>query len=373
MPSDADNILTMMLDSADCFLAERHDLARLRIGEIPSEAAVDARVWRQMVELGWIGLGLPEALGGAGLDLSFSAALCERLGRALLPEPFIACALLPGALLSACPPGEDRAQMAAALASGDRTFTLAWQESPGQIACESIATRLEDGRINGRKLFVPLTLPDTSWLVSAMEIGEPVIVAVAADAPGVTTKGRRMGDGGRTVDLVMDGTPAGAVLARGEAAIQALDEALCRARVALSAQLSGLAKGALELSLDYLRTRAQFGHQIGTFQALQHRAVDLYLGVELAKASWRTAARLQEQASGEAETIAAVSAAKAVASNAARDTCSAGVQFFGAMGFTEEADIGLYLRTALHWASWLGGETAHRERFRAASHGRLAA
>lgn len=374
MATEADDMLEMILDSADGFLAERHDRSRLRIGEVPPATAVDATVWRQMVDLGWLGLGVPEAQGGAGLDLMYSAALCERLGKALLPEPFIASALLPGALLAACPPSEDRARLLTDLVSGETALTVAWQERPGQLGFDGIETAVAQGTVTGRKLFVPMSLPAMTVLVVAREAGQPVIVAVAANAAWVTATGHRMGDGGRMAELALNKAElAGPVLARGPAAVHALDVALGRAMVALSAQLAGLAEGALALSLDYLRTRVQFGQPIGTFQVLQHLAVDLHLSVELAKASWRTAARLQENAPDDPATIAAVSAAKAVANKAARDTANAGVQFFGAMGFTEEADIGLYLRTALHWASWLGSESAHQDRFRAATRVAVAA
>ena len=374
MATEADDILAMILDSADAFLGERHGLSRLRIGAVPPESAVDTAIWRQMTELGWLGLGIAEAQGGAGLDLPCSGALCEHFGRALLPEPFIASALLPGALLTACPGSEERDRLLAALASGETSFTLAWQERAGQRGGDGSDTVLAHGAVTGRKLFVPLSLPDTMCLlVVAVEAGKLVIVTVPAGVPGVSARGYRMGDGGRMADLALDQAVAGAVLARGAQAESALDAALATATVALSAQLAGLAEGALALTLDYVRTRAQFGQPIGTFQAVQHRLVDLYLAVELAKASWRSAARLQERAPGTPATRAAISAAKAVANKAARDTANAGVQLFGAMGFTEEADIGLYLRTALHWASWLGGDSAHRRDFHAATQMRDAA
>ena len=101
---------------------------------------------------------------------------------------------------------------------------------------------------------------------------------------------------------------------------------------------------------------------------LQHRAVDLYLAVQLAGACWRAAAKAWDVAPGCARTRAAVSAAKACCGKAARLAGQEGVQMFGAMGFTEEADIGLYLRSALHGASWLGGEAAHRRRFHDINH-----
>ena len=360
---ESDEILAMVLDSADSFLAERHDKSRLRIGEITPELAVDSANWEQMAELGWLGIGLPEALGGAGLNVYCSAALCERFGRALLPEPFIASALMPAFLLAALPPSPECDRLATNLVDGEMALAIAWQESAGQLGIEEIETSLESGKLNGHKLFVPASLPEMICLVCAVEAGEPLLVSVAMDSPGITMTAMQMGDGSRMVDMVLDDVVPGAVIARGEVVRGALEVALYQAQLALAAQLAGLADGALSLSLEYLRTRVQFGQPIGTFQALQHRAVDLYTRVELAKATWRRAAALYQQAPQGAEAYAAISAAKAISIRAARDTAIAGVQFFGAMGFTEEADIGLYLRTALHWSSWLGNETVHRRNF----------
>jgi alkylation response protein AidB-like acyl-CoA dehydrogenase len=374
MMNGGDEILAMLLDSAGSFLDERHDLARLRISDQLLGSAVDPIVWRQMAELGWLGLGLPEELGGTGLGLACAAALCEHFGRALLPEPFIASALMPGALLAACPASEGRDALAVALSSGTAVLTVAWQERIGQIDVSHFETAVRQQRLSGTKLFVPASLPDMSCLAIAVEAGEPVLVVVPIESPGVGVSARRMGDGGMSATLSFDEAAlAGPILARGVRASAALATALDQAQIALAAQLAGLADGALALSLDYLRTRVQFGRSIGTFQALQHRAVDLYAKVEMAKAGWRRAEVLHRSNPTAPATVAAISAAKAMSIRAARDTATAGIQFFGAMGFTEEADIGLYLRSALHWSSWLGNETAHRRRFHENTVGQAAA
>jgi alkylation response protein AidB-like acyl-CoA dehydrogenase len=368
MISDSDEMLQMLLDSADAFLADRHKIDRLRIGADAAETVVDSEIWKQMANLGWLGLALPKSLGGAGLPFAYAASLCERLGRALLPEPFIAAGLMPGALLAACPQSSARDAVAADLASSGVALTIAWQGSADQLCADGSDTVLSGGQLTGRKMFVPLSLPNTMLLTIAQEDGEPVIALVKANAMGIESQPFRMGDGSRSVELTFNkASIEGDPLARGSAATAALREALNLGTLALAAQLAGLAEGALSLSLDYLKTRVQFGQPIGKFQALQHRAVDLYLLVELAKASWRQAVTLNEQQPGDPIAIAAISAAKAASIRAARSTSQAGIQFFGAMGFTEEADVGHYLRSALHWGAWLGGEAQHRRRFYAAS------
>jgi alkylation response protein AidB-like acyl-CoA dehydrogenase len=362
MPAnESDEVMQMLMDSADAFLADRHQLKRLRIGNSTPASAVDLSVWQTMVELGWLGLRVPEELSGAGLELRYTAALCEAFGMALLPEPFIAYGVMPAGFLAHCPAGAIRNQMLADFLSGQSRFSLAWQEAPGQLAPWPIVARRDaSGRLSGSKIFVPCSLPRTSFLVSVVDGDTPAVLALPADAEGLQIEPFRMGDGSLAGKLSLDGVVWKAeALVRGDAAVAALQAALDEATIALAAQLAGLAEGALALSLNYLKTRTQFGRPIGSFQALQHRAVDLYLAVELAKAAWRNAARLQGAEPGARATRMAISAAKATSAKAALNMGREGVQFFGAMGFTEEADIGLYLRSALQWSAWLGGEAAH--------------
>ena len=365
LANETDEMLQMLIDSANAFLADRHQLKRLRIGNTEPQSAVDLSVWQTMLELGWLGLRVPEELSGAGLDFHYTAALCEAFGHALLPEPFIAYAVMPASFLTHCPASASRTGMLADFLSGQSRISLAWQEAPGQCTPLPIAARRDaSGYLSGNKIFVPCSLPKTNFLISVLDGDTPVVLALPADADNLKIELFRMGDGSLSGQLSLDGIVCKAdALARGNAAVEALQLALDEATIALAAQLAGLAAGALALSLDYLKIRQQFGRPIGSFQVLQHRAADLYLAVELAKATWRNAARLQDRQPGSPTTRMAISTAKATCAKAARNVGREGVQFFGAMGFTEEADIGLYLRSALHWGAWLGGEGAHSRRY----------
>jgi alkylation response protein AidB-like acyl-CoA dehydrogenase len=364
MSPEASEMLEMLLDSADAFLKEEHSLDRLRIARQMSDTVVDRAMWSKMAQLGWLGMNLPEAMGGLGLHFECSASLCEKFGRTLLPEPYIGSAIIPATFLAHCPESEARDTLATGLIGGEAVLSIAWQEQAGIIAPGRIDTRLKDGVLNGSKLFAPLSLDGMTLLVLAQEAGEPVIVTVAADAEGIDRTFHRLGDGSRSADLQFRGVPIeGAPLVRGESALAALAAAIDAGTVAVAAQLTGLAKGALELSLDHLKTRNQFGKPIGSFQALQHDAVDLYLLVELAGSSWRRAVRLLDEEPGTANCRAAISAAKTAGNRAAQSSGRKGVQIFGAMGFTDEADIALYLRASLHLAGYLGTEIAHNRRF----------
>jgi alkylation response protein AidB-like acyl-CoA dehydrogenase len=144
---------------------------------------------------------------------------------------------------------------------------------------------------------------------------------------------------------------------------RALRVALDASLIAAAALLSGIAAGALSRTVDYVNQRRQFGQPIGAFQSIQHRCADLYVGLQLAGAAWRRAAKLHDESPGDLANAAAISAAKARASDVALAVGRAAIQMHGAIGFTEESDIGLYLRAAMQYSAWLGGAVAHRRRF----------
>jgi alkylation response protein AidB-like acyl-CoA dehydrogenase len=352
-----DDIVAPLLDSAADFLAGRHSPARCKTA-VGLAGPVDAAMWRGMAEVGWTALMLPEALGGSGLSLSTAAALCELFGRELVPEPLIAASVMPTAILAAAESAL-AAQLAGALVSGEHLLTLAWQARAGQLDPETPCVRLQDGRLSGRSLFVPVADDNAILLVWADAGGAPALAAVRADAMGVARQAQAAGL--TTLSTVsFDGAAilAGKPVLQGAAAETALRAALTAGSVCAAAQLAGLAAGALQKTLDYVGNRVQFGRPIGSFQSIQHRCADLYIATRLSRAAWREAACRPSPA--------AVAAAKARCGDTAFKVGREAVQLHGAMGFTEEADIGLYLRAALHFSSWLGAPALQRRRFMSA-------
>jgi len=360
------DLIALLTDSAAGFLATEHEFGRLRVlRETP--AGFDREMLGKLATMGWLGLRVPEAAGGAGLGIEVAAALAEVLGKVLLPEPFILCAVMPAALLAASAEGAQRNALLSGIASGELVVAPTLFERLDQIDPLPIATRLDPRGdafvLNGTKLFV-LSAVDR-YLVSARCDGETVLVAMAADAAGIARSERRMTDGTMACDIgfVDVAVGADAILARGAAAEAALAGAIAEGVLAASAQLCGIAAGAMEISLAYLRQREQFGRPIGSFQALQHRAVDLLLQIELAGAAWRNAARRYAEDPGAEASLAAVSAAKARCSDVALLVSRASIQFHGAIGFTDEADIGFFLKAAMRFAPMLGNASRHRHRF----------
>lgn len=360
--TESEDILAMLHDAATDFIGGRYDKALLRRDSLRPRP-VDRGLWREMGDMGWLGLGLPEASGGSGLGISGATTLAELFGRTLYAAPFVTCASMPSELLGALSSAPAR-ELEAMLLAGERLLTLAWQESAGQIETGLPATRLQGASITGSKLFVPSVQDDSVLLVYAAHEGEPVLVAIAANAPGVSFESAAAGISScATVHFkeapLMFGAPVGA----GPEAAAAFERALSAGRIMLSAQLAGLAAGCLEQTIAYVNQRVQFGHPIGVFQTIQHRCVDLHIATMLANASWRNAQKAYAADPGSAATQAAISAAKARCGDVAIKVARESVQMHGAMGFAEEVDIGFYLRSAMQLSSLLGGPQQQRRRF----------
>jgi alkylation response protein AidB-like acyl-CoA dehydrogenase len=367
MSATVDDVSSMLGQSAADWLSGPTAAARPR-GELGTVRPVNRALRREMAALGWIGLALPESIGGVGLGLREALVLCEAFGRHAFPEPYVATVVMPEVLL-ACAGEHPRVRdMVALQTGGDRWLTLAWQERTGDIGLQSPQTRLESLQLTGTKCFVPAVEPDTFLLVSASEAGETVLLAVDAGAPGVVVEPAAAADGVSLASVRFESVVVrpDAVLLRGAAADAALARAVAAGTLASAAHLAGLATACVSKTVDYVNGRRQFERVIGSFQTVQHRLVDLYAANRLAGASWRHALQRFEAASTGAEVETArraISAAKARCADAAVQAGRVAVQLHGAMGFTEEADIGLYLRAALFHAAWLGNATQHRRRF----------
>jgi alkylation response protein AidB-like acyl-CoA dehydrogenase len=360
--ADPDDLRAMLGQSAADWLAGSTASARPR-GSLGTVRPVDRSLRREMAGLGWIGLALPESLGGSGLGLDEALVLTEAFGRHAFPEPFIATAVMPEFLLASAGEGPGAHSLAALHLEAGRWLSLAWQERAGEIDLPPTQTRLDGLRLSGSKCFVPAVEGDTVLLVSAMRGDDMVIVAVDAAEPGVAVEPLAAGDGSSLARIRFDHAAIRneGVLVSGRAAEAALSRAVAAGTLASAAQLAGLATASLDKTVAYVGARRQFGRAIGSFQSVQHRLVDLYTANRLANASWRHASHAFD--SGTPDAHRAISAAKARCADAASQAGRTAVQLHGAMGFTDEADIGLYLRAAMFHAAWLGNATQHRRRF----------
>jgi len=352
-----DELQQMLRDSARHYLGDNGGPAHFRKVRA-NECGFDAAAWRQMGELGWTGVLLPEAAGGSELGLDAALTLAEEFGRAISPEPFVAAAVIAATVLAA---SEATAASALSrdLACGARSVTLAWQEQRGSIGIPRFATHLSAGKLNGTKRHVPAWHPGTGLLVAAVDGAETIVAVVDPATAGVAARPARLTDGTIGAELEFAGVEldGDAVILRGAAADAALELALGRGTVAISAQLEGLASALWQMTVAYMQQRSQFGSRLSDFQALRHRMVDLFGEIELAGASWRRAA--SALTAGQ-DARMAIHAAKARCSQVAQDVGRWSIQYHGAFGFTDEADVGLYVHSGLRWSTWLGNPAAHR-------------
>ncbi len=353
-------------DSAKSLLAGSTSTARLRALR-DAEPGFERSTWRELADAGWLAMLVPEAQGGLGLGLPHAAAIVEEIGRVLLPEPFVAAGIQSIANLCKLPAGDLRDQLIARATAGEWIIGSAWQEQAGEIDPRVPATTsTTDGQrdtLNGAKEWAVPGAGADGWLVTSTSADGVAVHWVPADTPGLRCEAVPRIDGSTMGRLALRNVtiPASQCLARGTAAQRALEHGNEVARLMQAAELLGIARQAFEMTLEYLKTRQQFGKPIGANQALQHRMVDALLQLELAAAGLHQA--LQAPAGDAAALALAASRAKARCAHAANHICRLAVQFHGAMGYTDECDVGLYLKRALHLSAWLGNAAAHRLRY----------
>ena len=361
-----DSAIEAFRDSARDLLGRGNTIARLRkLRE--SSTGFDRSVWQEIANAGWLGILVSERDGGLGLSLREMAAIAEEIGQKLLPEPLIAGAVQLALVLSGVPAGALRSSLLEQLVGGELVAGVAWQEGLGQLQAAETLTLYAQERngqleLNGFKKFVTPATGAEGWVVTAQLDGQPALIWVTAELPGVSLLAQRGVDGSMmgVLTLTRAQVPAAYVLLRGAEALSLVDQANDAARLIQAAELLGVMRHALSATLEYLGTRKQFGKLIGSFQALKHRAVDGYIQVELSSACLGDVLTQWEQ--GGALSVLS-SRAKARCAHAALLMTRMAIQMHGAMGYTDECDIGLYFKRALSLSSWLGNVQAHRQRF----------
>jgi alkylation response protein AidB-like acyl-CoA dehydrogenase len=349
--NEAAEQLRLIRDSAAAIAGT--DLRRVRALRF-TRPGFDRTVWRQMAELGWLGLMVPEVNGGSGLGAVEFCALAEELGAALVPEPLVP--VMVSALLLAAVESEAATlrgagaagEALAAMLDGDAVVLTAWQEAAGALDAR--------GTPDAPRQFVPMAAGATHFLVPWREAGRLGLwLQPSGEVPTDTTQ-----DGGHFGSVL----PAAGIRVEADAAAM-LARALDLGALGTAATLLGVMERAFAMTLDHLKTREQFGRRIGGFQALQHRAADLRMQVALTRASVEQAARTFDSGAPASARSAAVSRAKARASDASMLVTRQAVQLHGGIGYTDEHDIGLYLRKAMVLAPLFGGAATHRRRFQA--------
>ena len=318
--------------------------------------------WRALAELGWLGIALPEADGGLGAGLPEQCLLAEQLGRALLVEPFVASAVLGSGLLDRVAEGPVRERWLPALATGERRVVWAAWEPDGDATLRALSARAirqgETWRLSGSKGLMPGAGGADALLVTAQLAGDASrmgLFLLEADASGLALGNQRLYDGRHAADLRLDDAAA-TLLREGPAAdmLALLNPVMDRGRVAHGAETLGAAQAAFDITLDYVRTRRQFGRALGQNQVVQHRLVDLYVEIQETRALC-----LQAAAAPSPRHVAALCLRTG---QVARHTWEEALQLHGAIGMTEEYVLGEYVRRLALAADLYGSGPDHADR-----------
>jgi alkylation response protein AidB-like acyl-CoA dehydrogenase len=354
----------LLKNSARAFLDEHCKPATVR-SSWDDPRGDNGAMWKEMAQLGWLGLSLPEAHGGSGLGMVETAILLEQMGHAACPGPYWATMLAATALSEAGTEAQKKRWLPA-IATGEARATLALLNGDLDWSPDAVATHAErSGQgfiLTGQKRFVPWAHVADVILVPARGPEGVTLFAVEPSARGLALSPvAGMDLATRWVHARLDGVPvaADAVVGTAGGASPLLAGLLRRGAVGAAAEMLGAARRCLEMAVGYAKVREQFGQPIGSFQAIRHKCAEMLVEVENSHSATYYAAWALD--AGADDRALAASVAKAYVSDAARKVCGESIQVHGGIGFTWEYDLHLYFKRAKALEAMYGDAEYHRE------------
>jgi alkylation response protein AidB-like acyl-CoA dehydrogenase len=354
----------LLRDTAGAFMADEGAIAKQyrKYRDMGCKDGFGHALWKRFAEMGFTGILIDEADGGLGLGPIEAGIVLEEIGRNLTPSPFLITAVAVVEALRGTRHGE---RWYPGILSGETVTALAVDEGPRHRP-DAIAMRAERSgngfRLSGAKQFVVQGASADLFVVAARAAEGLTLFAVEKDALGLSVEGVRLADASIGARLEFDGVEVDADAVIGEigAGSGILTRVLNAGRAGAASELVGVGSAAMDMTVDYLRQRRQFGRVIGEFQALQHRAAHLYSELEIARAATLKAQQLLDDGSGEAGLMVSVAKAKAGAASAL--AVREGVQMHGGIGVTDEHDIGLYMKRDRVLGELFGDADYHADR-----------
>jgi alkylation response protein AidB-like acyl-CoA dehydrogenase len=363
---------TMLRDMAAQFFAEQVPTANLRqLRDADDALGYDPAIWQQIVELGFAGILIPEDFGGTGFGATGMGIVMQQAGRTLAASPLFATSCLGAGMIMEIGREEQKQELLPQVADGSLLLAVAIDESshhnPSLIACT--ASKNGDAYVlNGQKTFVLDGHIAQKLIVIAREDGAKdatglMAFLVDANTAGVTITRTKMVDSRNAANITFDNVALSAddMLGNGTASRESIEKVLDLGRIIIAAEMLGGVEMVFETTLDYLKERKQFGQIIGSFQALQHRAAEMFCEVEIAQAVVQDGLTAIEE--NRNDVPQAASLAKARLGDTARLVTNEGVQMHGGIGMTDAVDVGLYIKRARVQAQILGDSTFHTSRY----------
>ena len=363
----------MLKESAEGFLAEYAPVSELRrLRDAGSEQGYSDHLWRQMTEMGWAAILVPEAYGGLEFGHLGMGQIMEQTGRTLTASPLFSTAILGVTAINLCASEKQKAELLPAIASGELTIALAVDETAHHAPSQISMTATPNGEgyiLDGHKCFVAEGSNADKLIVAARTGGNPgdidgiSLFLVDSAASGVEIERTEMVDcrNYATIRFNQVEVDSSALLGGEGAGYEPLSATLDVGNAYLAAELLGIAQQTFDTTLQYLKERKQFGVLIGSFQALQHRAAHWWSEIELCKSIVLKA--LQGLDNNDEKTPLLVSAAKAKLCEVSELATNEAIQMHGGIGMTDEYDIGFYIKRARPAATLFGDYSYHGDRF----------
>jgi alkylation response protein AidB-like acyl-CoA dehydrogenase len=363
---------TMLRDAAKGWTTDSAPVGALRkLRDAKSGKSFDAAAWSEMGQMGWAGVIVPEEHNGSAFGYLGLGLVLEETGRNLVASPLLSTALIAASALTLAGTDAQKTAWLDKIALGEAVAALAVDEHSHHAPLKTAlaATKSGDGfTLNGDKTFVIDGEAADLLIVAARTSGKPgdtdglTLFLVPGDAQGVSRAHLALADsrGAAKISFANVQVGADAVLGEVDKGWAVLEPVLDRAYIGLAAEMLGTANAAFDITLDYLKTRTQFGQVIGTFQALQHRASKLFTDLETTRSCVEAAL---EALDAGGDTRALASLAKAKASEVLHLASNEMVQMHGGIGMTDAHDSGLYMKRARVAEALFGGASFHRDRY----------
>ena len=364
---------SMLKEQAQTWVREQAPVSKFReMRDSGVESRFDPATWRAIAELGWCGILIPEEYGGSGMDYATFGVVLEEIGRGLTASPLFASCLVGASALLLGGNEDQKRTWLPRIAAGEAIVTLAVDEGPHHNPAGIALAATKDGegyKLNGEKTFLMEGYAADAFIVAARTAGSLgdeagiSLFIVPGDAAGITRRRLNTVDSRGFADVTFDNVVVGpdAILGKADQGFGILDATLDRARAGLSAEMLGTGAEAFDRTLEYLKTRVQFGQVIGSFQALGHRAATHFMNMELARSCVEGALAAIDDGAEDVPVLASL--AKCQIGDFLHDMTNDMIQMHGGIGMTDEFDAGFFLKRARVAEAAFGNQSFHRKRY----------
>ena len=360
-------------DTAKNFAEERSPITHFRSLRDNNDPILwDKDLWSEMSKLGWPGIMIPEKYGGSNFGISGICVVLQECAKTLTPSPLFATGVLGAFSIKTYGTDEQKEKYLPSIASGDLTVSLAIDESSHHNPYETELSAKKNNNnylLSGKKVFVIDGGSSDLLIVLARTSGNKgdstglTLFLIDSTQAGIDKVKLEMADSRNYANITFENVdvPSENILGDPEAGGEAIENILDIGRIAISAEMLGNSEAAFETTLDYLKQRKQFGVLIGSFQALQHRAAEMFCEIELTKSSVMAAMRAADEGSNELQRLSSL--AKTVAGETLHLVSNEAIQMHGGIGVTDEYDVGFFLKRARVAEQIFGSSKFHTERY----------